>query len=72
MVGHRLVSYFDDHVTVFGAAIEVDFLPCNLKTCLYRITTDPVELWTSEDSVSRMQKIDYDSQFGTTYRTCQV
>ena len=37
-----------------------------------RITTDPVELWTSEDSVSRMQKIDYDSQFGTTYRTCQV
>ncbi|XP_063678203.1 NPC intracellular cholesterol transporter 1-like isoform X4 [Bolinopsis microptera] len=38
----------------------------------FRITTDPVELWTSKDSISRMQKIDFDSQFGTTYRTCQM
>ncbi|KAL5252669.1 hypothetical protein ACHWQZ_G015444 [Mnemiopsis leidyi] len=54
-------------------------LACFILTALccggwynFRITTDPVELWTSEDSVSRMQKIDYDSQFGTTYRTCQL
>jgi len=38
----------------------------------FSITTDPIELWTSESSVSRQQKYDYDDTFGTTYRTCQL
>lgn len=37
-----------------------------------RITTDPVELWASPASRSRVEKEYYDSQFQPFYRTEQV
>ena len=42
----------------------------HFKLC--SLTTDPVELWTAEESMSRVHSKEYSSMFGSTYRACQV
>lgn len=37
-----------------------------------RITTDPVELWSSPDSQARQEKDYFDSHFGPFFRTVQL
>lgn len=37
-----------------------------------RITTDPVELWSSPTSQARQEKSYFDSQFGPFFRTAQL
>lgn len=37
-----------------------------------QVTTDPVELWASPDSRSRIEKDYFDSRFGPFYRTEQI
>lgn len=36
------------------------------------VTTDPVELWASPNSRSRLEKDFFESKFGPFYRTAQV
>ncbi|XP_055384891.1 NPC intracellular cholesterol transporter 1 homolog 1b isoform X2 [Condylostylus longicornis] len=37
-----------------------------------KITTDPVELWAGENSLSRIEKRNFDEMFGPFYRTNQI
>ena len=45
---------------------------CSLGLLNYRLTTDPIELWSTPSSTARQQKDYFDEQFGPFYRTEQL
>ncbi|XP_076149622.1 NPC intracellular cholesterol transporter 1 [Alosa pseudoharengus] len=45
---------------------------CSAGLCYMRITTDPVELWSSPGSTARQEKDYFDTHFGPFFRTEQV
>ena len=56
---------------VMGASlVVVGALACGLVR--FTVTTDPVELWSSPNSMARKQKDIFDSKFGPFYRTEQL
>lgn len=45
---------------------------CSAGLCYMRITTDPVELWSSPGSQARQEKDYFDAHFGPFFRTEQL
>ncbi|VDD90496.1 unnamed protein product [Enterobius vermicularis] len=56
-------------VFAFGLCVA---LVCSTGLVLVRFTTDPIELWSSEDSRARREKNFFDANFGPFYRTEQI
>lgn len=58
------------YYVMVGCLVVVAVLASGLVR--FTVTTDPVELWSSPDSMARKQKDVFDSKFGPFYRTEQL
>lgn len=45
---------------------------CSLGILFAKVTTDPIELWSSPSSRSRQEKDFFDQKFGSFYRVSQI
>lgn len=68
----RWGTFFASHpwLTLFGGAVAVAILGSGIA--LVEITTDPVQLWASPTSKSRMEREFFDSTFEPFFRIEQV